>query len=44
MVKKTVQEWKSFNRFRDRQQAERRSKTLDWFEERLQTMQRKEDM
>lgn len=44
MVKKAVQEWKSFNRFRDRQQAERRSKTLDWFEERTQAMQREDGM
>eukprot|EP00903_Cladosiphon_okamuranus_P006356 g6226.t1 len=42
VVKKAVREWKSFNRFRDRRQAERRSKTLDWFEERVQTMKRKE--
>lgn len=44
VVQKAVQEWKSFNRFRDRQQAERRSKTLDWFEDRVQTMQREEGM
>lgn len=44
MVKKVAQEWKSFNSFRNRRQAERRSKTLDWFEDRVQTMQREESM
>eukprot|EP00752_Nemacystus_decipiens_P014278 g12698.t2 len=42
VVNKAIQEWKSFNRFRDRHQADRRSKTLDWFEERMQTMKREE--
>lgn len=44
MVKKAVQEWKSFNRFRDRQQAQRRSKTLDWFEDRVENAKREEGM
>lgn len=43
-MKKTMQEWKSFNRFRDRQQAERRYKTLDWFEDRVENMKREEGM
>ncbi|CAM9455198.1 unnamed protein product, partial [Ectocarpus fasciculatus] len=43
VVTKAVQEWKGFNRFRDRHQAERRSKTLDWFEDRVATMKREEE-
>ncbi|CBN79118.1 Hypothetical leucine rich repeat protein [Ectocarpus siliculosus] len=43
VVTKVVQEWKGFNRFRDRHQAERRNKTLDWFEDRVATMRREEE-
>ncbi len=43
-MNKAVREWNSFNRFRERHQKERRSKTLDWFEDRVQTMQREEGM
>lgn len=43
-MKKVVREWKSFNAFRDRHKDQRRSKTLDWLEDRVQTMRREEGM
>ena len=43
LVRSAVEEWKSFNGFRSRAKAARRSKTLDWLEARAQTVRQEED-
>lgn len=43
IAKKGAQEWRSFHAYRDRRKAERRSHTLDWFEERVKVLLEEED-
>lgn len=44
LTRKVAHEWKSFNGFRERHRTERRSKTLDWFEHRVEAKRRKEEL
>lgn len=44
IVRLGAREWRKFNAYRGRQRSCRRSKTLDWFEDRARTMQETEEM
>lgn len=44
IARRGAREWRNFNAYRERHKLERRSRTLDWFEERAKFLQQQEDM